>query len=118
MSKPRHEPIELFGISATQGARIQQASAQSFQNQSRPSGMLTAPGSIADETAKRLKSEFEANFSGSNIGRLLVTGSAPRAKASKKPGEPLPQWLLEDWPAPEMKARIEHLRHRKETAPA
>jgi catechol-2,3-dioxygenase len=32
--------------------------------------------------------------------------------------EPLPQWLLEDWPAPEMKARIEHLRHRKETAPA
>jgi hypothetical protein len=34
------------------------------------------------------------------------------------PGEPLPQWLLEDWPAPEMKARIELLRHRKETAPA
>jgi hypothetical protein len=32
------------------------------------------------------------------------------------PGEPLPRWLLEDWPEPEMKARIEHLRHRKETA--
>ena len=30
------------------------------------------------------------------------------------PGEPLPQWLLEDWPAPEMKARIERLRHQKE----
>jgi hypothetical protein len=26
------------------------------------------------------------------------------------PGEPLPGWLLEDWPPPEMKARIEALR--------
>jgi catechol-2,3-dioxygenase len=25
-------------------------------------------------------------------------------------GDPLPNWLLEDWPAPEMKARIENLR--------
>jgi len=25
-------------------------------------------------------------------------------------GEPLPDWLLEDWPAPEMKAKIESLR--------
>ena len=34
------------------------------------------------------------------------------------PGEPLPQWLLEDWPAPEMKARIERLRRQKERTPA
>ena len=34
------------------------------------------------------------------------------------PGDPLPQWLLEDWPAADMKARIEHLRRRKETASA
>jgi len=33
-------------------------------------------------------------------------------------GEPLPQWLLEDWPAPEMKARIEHLWRQKEATPA
>jgi hypothetical protein len=26
------------------------------------------------------------------------------------PGDPLPNWLLEDWPGPEMKARIESLR--------
>jgi hypothetical protein len=26
------------------------------------------------------------------------------------PGDPLPNWLLEDWPPPEMKARIESLR--------
>jgi catechol-2,3-dioxygenase len=30
------------------------------------------------------------------------------------PGEPLPQWLLEDWPGPEMTARIEELQRAKE----
>ena len=34
------------------------------------------------------------------------------------PGDPLPGWLLEDWPGPEMKARIEELGRRKERAPA
>jgi catechol 2,3-dioxygenase len=34
------------------------------------------------------------------------------------PGEPVPQWLLEDWPAPEMVARIERLRSRNERTPA
>ena len=38
------------------------------------SGQLTAPGQISDETAKRLKDAFEANFTGGNIGRLLVAG--------------------------------------------
>ena len=33
-------------------------------------------------------------------------------------GVPLPQWLLEDWPGPEMKAKIEGLRRQKERAPA
>ena len=34
------------------------------------------------------------------------------------PCEPLPAWLLEDWPAPEMKARIEALRRQEERVPA
>ena len=35
------------------------------------------------------------------------------------PDEPLPAWLLEDWPGPEMEARIEGLRaQHKERAPA
>jgi catechol 2,3-dioxygenase len=34
------------------------------------------------------------------------------------PGEALPGWLLEDWPAPEMKARIDTLHRQKERAPA
>jgi catechol-2,3-dioxygenase len=34
------------------------------------------------------------------------------------PDEPLPHWLSEDWPAPEMLARIERLRRQKERVPA
>jgi hypothetical protein len=34
------------------------------------------------------------------------------------PDEPLPHWLIEDWPAPEMLARIERLRRQKERVPA
>jgi catechol 2,3-dioxygenase len=29
------------------------------------------------------------------------------------PGEPLPQWLLEDWPSPELKAAVERLAKQK-----
>lgn len=67
-------PIFACGAAATQGNRIQGNSAKFFENMSRPSGMLTAPGTITDETANRLKQEWEANFSGSNIGRMAVLG--------------------------------------------
>jgi catechol-2,3-dioxygenase len=44
--------------------------------------------------------------------QLFPDGWADEDEALKVsgPGEPLPDWLLEDWPAPEMKARIENLR--------
>lgn len=34
------------------------------------------------------------------------------------PGEPLPLWLTEDWPSPEMKAKVERLTRQKVRAPA
>lgn len=67
-------PIFACGASATQGRRIQANSAKFFENMSRPSGQLTAPGKISPETEARLKAAFEQNFSGGNIGRLLVSG--------------------------------------------
>jgi len=67
-------PIFACGAAATQGNRIQGNSAKFFENMSRPSGMLTAPSTITDETAGRLKREWEENFSGSNIGRMAVLG--------------------------------------------
>jgi len=67
-------PIFACGITTTQGRKIQQNSAKFFENMSRPSGQLTAPGEISTSTAERLKREFEENFSGGNIGRMFVGG--------------------------------------------
>lgn len=67
-------PIYACGLAATQGNSILQNSTKFFQNQSRPSGALTAPGSISDETAARLKAAWESNFGGENIGKLAVLG--------------------------------------------
>jgi catechol 2,3-dioxygenase len=44
-------------------------------------------------------------------------GDQDEALPVSKPGEPLPQWLLEDWPGPEMTARIEELRRARERRP-
>lgn len=67
-------PIYACAMSATMGNRIQANSTSFFQNMSRPSGQLTAPGKIDDETANRLKATFEENFGRGKIGRLMVAG--------------------------------------------
>lgn len=46
-----------------------------YLNGARPSGTLTAAGQISDETAGRLKREFENSFAGPhNAARVIVTG--------------------------------------------
>ncbi len=80
-------PLYAAGLSATQGRKIQSNSATFFQNMSRPSGMLTAPGLISDETALRLKSEWETNFSGGNAGRMAVLGDGLKYEAMTIPAD-------------------------------
>lgn len=67
-------PIFAAGVAATQGINIQNNSATFFGNASRPSGVLTAPGSISDETAERLKTAWETKFTGQNSGKVAVLG--------------------------------------------
>lgn len=67
-------PIYACGLTATMGNRIQGNSTKFFENMSRPSGVLTAPGTIDDVTANRLKQHWENNFSGNNMGRVAVLG--------------------------------------------
>lgn len=94
-------PIFACGSSATQGIRIQNNASLFFENMSRPSGALTAPGVINDETAARLKTEFEASFSGAKIGRLAVLGDGLKYEAMTIPAtdaqliEQL-KWTVED----------------------
>lgn len=94
-------PIYACGMSATQGNRIQANSATFFQNMSRPSGMLTAPGTIDEVTAKRLKADFETNYAGQNIGRLAVLGDGLKYEAMTIPAEQAQlieqlNWTVED----------------------
>jgi len=67
-------PIYACGIAAMQGVNIQRNSSAFFANQSQPGGILTAPGSISDATAARLKTHWEENFTGENAGRVAVVG--------------------------------------------
>lgn len=67
-------PIYACGLTAYNGLKIQENSAFFFKNMSRPSGVLTAPGAISDETAVRLKRDWEANFSANEMGKMAVLG--------------------------------------------
>lgn len=90
-------PIYACGMSATMGNKIQANSAAFFQNMSRPSGMLTAPSRIDDQTANRIKSEFEQNFSGTHLGRLFVAGDGLDYKSMSMPAEAAQLIQQLDW---------------------
>jgi len=76
-------PIFAGGLAATQGLAIQNDSTLFFQNGAQPGGILTAPGAISDETAKRLKEHWDTNFSGKNSGKVAVLGDGLKYEAMK-----------------------------------
>ena len=80
-------PLYACAASTSQGNRIQTNSSLFFENMSRPSGHLTAPGMIDEATADRMKRDFEAGFSGSKIGRLLVTGNGLKYEPFTMPAD-------------------------------
>lgn len=67
-------PLYASSVAATQGLNIQNNSATFFGNRSQPGGVLTAPGSIDDTTAARLKEYWDGNFTGENAGKIAVLG--------------------------------------------
>lgn len=67
-------PIFASALAASQGQSIQRDSQTFFNNGARPSGILTAPGAIGDDTALRLKQHWEENYTGKNSGRVAVLG--------------------------------------------
>lgn len=68
-------PIYACGMAATMGNKIQRNSANFFGNMSRPGGLLASDGPMSDETATRLKADFEKKFGGENVGRIAVGGN-------------------------------------------
>ena len=67
-------PISACGLASQQGLEILSTSTKFFENGARPGGILTAPGAIGKETAERLKTNWQANFAGENIGKVAVLG--------------------------------------------
>lgn len=67
-------PMFAGGLAAMQGLNIQNNSSKFFANDSRPGGILTAPGKISTEVAARLKTAWEENYGGANYGRVAVLG--------------------------------------------
>jgi HK97 family phage portal protein len=94
-------PIYACAATATQGTRIQANSERFFGNMSSPGGQLTAPDTIDDVTAARIKAEFERNFGGSNIGRLFVAGDGLKFEPITIPAQDAQlmeqqKWTVED----------------------
>jgi HK97 family phage portal protein len=74
-------PIYACGLAATQGLAIQANSTAFFGNASTPSGVLTAPGRIGEDTAERMKRDWDENFSGRNAGKVAVLGDGLKYEA-------------------------------------
>lgn len=69
-------PLYAATLPAQQALKIQTNSKSFFANRSMPGGILTAPGRINEETAKRIKEYWERNYTGENAGRVAVLGDA------------------------------------------
>lgn len=67
-------PIAAAYLPALKNMRILRSSAEFFGNNAQPSGILSAPGAISDETAKRLSDHWNTNFTGENSGKVAVVG--------------------------------------------
>jgi HK97 family phage portal protein len=69
-------PLVACAMAASQSLSIQATSSKFFQNNSKPGGVLTAPGQISDETAARVKAHWESNYAGEeNFGKVAVLGN-------------------------------------------
>lgn len=67
-------PLYAATQAASLGLNIMDNSEGFFGNKSTPGGVLTAPARISDETAARLKSHWEGNYTGTNAGKVAVLG--------------------------------------------
>lgn len=67
-------PIFACGLPAMLGQYSLESSANFFKNGGMPSGILTAPGQISNETAERLKTDWNNNYGGKNAGKVAVLG--------------------------------------------
>ena len=67
-------PLFAASLPASGGLEMLRDSRRFFNQGAKPSGLLVAPGEIADEDAVRLQAYWNNNFTGSNAGKVAVVG--------------------------------------------
>lgn len=65
-------PLIAAADSIAVAQEIQRSTLTLHKNSARVSGVLTAPGSISDETAEQLRLHWKDNFTGANAGKVAV----------------------------------------------
>jgi HK97 family phage portal protein len=76
-------PIVANGIAAKQGMAIQKDSRSFFENGAKISGILTAPGPIDPDNAKRVKEYWESKFKGESSGSIAIVGDGLKYQAMR-----------------------------------
>jgi HK97 family phage portal protein len=94
-------PLFACALSAGLGQTIQTNSVNFFGNGSSPRFVLIAPGPIKQDTADLLKSQFQANFSGTNAGIVAVLGDGLKLETVQLSNEASQleeqlRWTVED----------------------
>ena len=69
-------PLFAAGLAANTGLNIQKNSSGFFANGSNPSGILTAPVPIDEDTAKMLSERWNRMYTGKQSGRVAVLGNS------------------------------------------
>ena len=71
-------PVYAAGLAAMQGHHIQENSTSFFRNGGRPSGVIEIPGSITEENAKKLKSNWDSGYTGENAGKTAILSNGAK----------------------------------------
>jgi len=74
-------PITACAVAAGHGLDIQHSQRRHFKNNSRPGGILTAPGAIDKEKAAFIKQQWNENYGGANAGCTAVVGDGLKFEA-------------------------------------
>lgn len=65
-------PLFASGAAANIGLTIQNDSSKFFGNGSNPGGILMVPGNIDADVAAKLKTQWETNYGGDNMGKVAI----------------------------------------------
>lgn len=68
-------PLAAAHWPALKNMKIMRSATEFFANNAQPGGILTAPAGMSEDDSKDVKAYWDANFTGSNAGRVAIVGA-------------------------------------------